>query len=128
MFGIYTHAQIDKRLWDSMGRQLGRKGKEYHDRCTYRNRPHHAGDNVILPACFPPPEKIADVTSVVPELPKEDLEEVSGMLVVYTAANLLVDTFASRVSYPSAGSLLSAEFLPALRNSSLYLRFVSVPS
>jgi hypothetical protein len=128
IFGIYTHAQIDKRLWDSMGRQLGRKSKEYRDRCTFRNRPHHAGDNVILPACFPPPEKTADVTSVVPELPKEDLEEVSGMLVVYTAANLLVDTFASRVSYPSAGSLWSADFLPALRDSSLYLRYVSVLS
>jgi hypothetical protein len=90
IFGIYTHAQIDKRLWDSMGRQLGRKGKEYRDRCTFRNRPHHAGDNVILPACFPPPEKTADVTSVVPELPKEDLEEVSESdVVVYTAANPL---------------------------------------
>jgi hypothetical protein len=77
IFGVYTHAQIDKRLWDSMGRQLGRKGKEYRDRCTFRNRPYHAGDKVILPACFPPPEKTAAVTSVVPELPKEDLEEVS---------------------------------------------------
>jgi hypothetical protein len=111
-----------------MGRQLGRKGKEYRNKCTFRNRPHHAGDNVILPACFPPPGETADVTSVVPELPKEDLEEVSGMLIVYTAANLLVDTFASRVSYPSAGSLWSADFLPALRNSSLYLRFASVLS
>ena len=89
IFGIYTHAQIDKRLWDSMGRQLGRKGKEYRDRCTFRNRPHHAGDNVILPAYFPPPQKTADVTSVLPELPKEDLEEVSWMHVVYTAANPL---------------------------------------
>jgi hypothetical protein len=78
IFGIYTHAQIDKRLWDSMGRQLGRKGKEYRDRCTFRNRPHHAGDNVIMPAYFPP-EKKADVASVVPELPKEDLEEVSEL-------------------------------------------------
>jgi hypothetical protein len=128
IFGIYTHAQIDKRLWDSMGRQLGRKGKEYRDKCTFRNRPHHVGDNVILPACFPPPGKTADVTPVVPELPKEDLEEVSGMLVVYTATNLLVDTFASCVSHPSAGSLWSADFLPALRNSSLYLRFVSALS
>ena len=83
IFGIYTHAQIDKRLWDSMGRQLGRKGKEYRDRCTFRNRPHHVGDNVIMPACFPPPEKTADVTSVPPELPKEDLEEVSESDVGY---------------------------------------------
>jgi len=30
-----------------------------------------------MPAYFPPLEKTADLTSVVPELPKEDLEEVS---------------------------------------------------
>ena len=30
-----------------------------------------------MPAYFPPLEKTADVTSVMPELPKEDLEEVS---------------------------------------------------
>lgn len=82
IFGIYTHAQIDKRLWDSMGRQLGRKGKEYRDRCTFRNRPHHAGDNVIMPAIFPPQEKTTNVTSIVPELPKEDLEEIHSLLVL----------------------------------------------
>ncbi|KAH8981166.1 hypothetical protein EDB86DRAFT_3107306 [Lactarius hatsudake] len=32
VFGVYTHAQLDKRLWDSMGHQLSRKGKEYQRR------------------------------------------------------------------------------------------------
>ena len=59
-----------------MGHQLGRKGKQYRDRCTFRNRPHHAGDNVVLPAYFPPPEKKEEDVCIVPELPKEDLEEV----------------------------------------------------
>ncbi|KAH9017016.1 P-loop containing nucleoside triphosphate hydrolase protein [Lactarius pseudohatsudake] len=34
VFGVYTHAQLDKRLWDSMGHQLSRKGKEYQRRAT----------------------------------------------------------------------------------------------
>ena len=32
VFGIYTHAQLDKRLWDLMGYQLSRKGREYRRR------------------------------------------------------------------------------------------------
>jgi len=35
-----------------------------------------------MPAYFPPLEKSADVTSVVPELPKEDLEEIHSLLVL----------------------------------------------
>ena len=30
-----------------------------------------------MPASFPLPEMVAEVASIVPELPKEDLEEVS---------------------------------------------------
>lgn len=83
IFGVYTHAQLDKRLWDSMGHQLGRKGKQYRERCTFRNRPHHAGDNVVLPAYFPPPEKKEEEdVCIVPELPKEDLEELHSLLVL----------------------------------------------
>jgi hypothetical protein len=59
-----------------MGYQLLKKGKTYRDRCTFRNRPHHKGDNVVLPATFPPPEKEVFDTSIIPALPKEDLEEV----------------------------------------------------
>ena len=59
-----------------MGYQLSKKGKTYRDRCKFRNRPHHTGDNVISPASFPPQEHEDHDTLVVPELPKEDLEEV----------------------------------------------------
>ncbi|KIM81676.1 hypothetical protein PILCRDRAFT_88881 [Piloderma croceum F 1598] len=77
IFGIYTHAQLDRRLWDSMGTQLARKGKEYRKRCNFQNRPYHAGDKVILPASFPVPEAIdAELESSVLDLPREDLEEV----------------------------------------------------
>lgn len=32
VFGIYTHAQLDARLWDSISSQLSRRGKEYRRR------------------------------------------------------------------------------------------------
>ena len=32
IFGIYTHAQLDRRFWDCVGRQLERKGLEYKKR------------------------------------------------------------------------------------------------
>ena len=68
---------MDQRLWDSVGHQLARKGKEYRRRCIYRNRPLRAGDNVFTPACFPAAEDVnANDTFVIPELPRESLEEV----------------------------------------------------
>ncbi|KAF9014907.1 hypothetical protein BDQ17DRAFT_1418043 [Cyathus striatus] len=82
IFGIYTHAQINKRLWNSLARQLGRKGKQYRDRCIYRNQPYHPGDNVVQPACFPPREYQEENTSPVPNLPQEDLEEIHSLLVL----------------------------------------------
>ncbi|KDR84732.1 hypothetical protein GALMADRAFT_260438 [Galerina marginata CBS 339.88] len=82
IFGVYTHAQIDKRLWDSVGYQLARKGKEYRRRCLFRNRPDLAGDNVFTPACFPPAEKVEEDDYQAPELPRESLEEIHSVLVL----------------------------------------------
>jgi len=79
IFGIYTHAQLDKRLWDSISAQLCRKGKEYRDRCVWRNKPVNTGDNVFTPASFPALEATLEVdTSRVPSLPDDTLEEVCG--------------------------------------------------
>ncbi|EGN94529.1 hypothetical protein SERLA73DRAFT_114784 [Serpula lacrymans var. lacrymans S7.3] len=77
IFGIYTHAQLDNRLWDSMSHQLMKRGKEYKHRCTFRNRPRQVGDNVIMPASFPPQEAVEEVVSglAIP-IPSEYLEEV----------------------------------------------------
>ena len=36
IFGIYTHAQLDRRFWDCMSRQLERKGAEYRKRFVSR--------------------------------------------------------------------------------------------
>ncbi len=35
VFGIYTHAQIDNRLWSSVSSQLRKKGKEYQRRYRF---------------------------------------------------------------------------------------------
>ena len=80
IFGVYTHAQIDNRLWDSVGYQLGKKGKEYRRRCIFRSRPRNKGDNVYMPACFPAPEIIEEESSNVPELPCGNLEEVRSSI------------------------------------------------
>ncbi|GAW08797.1 P-loop containing nucleoside triphosphate hydrolase protein [Lentinula edodes] len=54
IFGIYTHAQMDNRMWESISRQLDRKGKEYRDRCAIRIKAEHAADRTFVPAFFPP--------------------------------------------------------------------------
>ncbi|KIM48469.1 hypothetical protein M413DRAFT_440213 [Hebeloma cylindrosporum] len=77
-----SDAQMDQRLWDSVGHQLARKGKEYRRRCIYRRR-LQAGDNVFTPACFPAAEEAkGDDALVVPELPRESLEEMHSLLVL----------------------------------------------
>ncbi|GLB36677.1 putative uvrD-like helicase C-terminal domain [Lyophyllum shimeji] len=82
VFGIYTHAQMDNRLWDSIGRQLGKKGKEYRRRCMHRERPVHSGDNVFMPASFPPLEAEAPTNPVAIDLPPDDLEQIHALLVL----------------------------------------------
>lgn len=83
MFGIFTHAQLDHgRFWDSLGRQLQQKGPEYIERCTFRNKPVTTGDNVILPAVFPP---LSNPVQDVPEagslvkVREEDMKNVSDV-------------------------------------------------
>ncbi|KAI0327262.1 hypothetical protein GY45DRAFT_1428013 [Cubamyces sp. BRFM 1775] len=102
IFGIYTHAQLDRRFWDCMSRQLERKGAEYRKRCTYRSRPQVSGDNVVMPASWPPPaEPVAlEKPMSFSDLRKEDLEELHSLLVlekfvtfsqVRTSASILAD-------------------------------------
>ncbi|KAH9172885.1 hypothetical protein EDB89DRAFT_1962863 [Lactarius sanguifluus] len=78
VFGVYTHAQLDKRLWDSMGHQLSRKGKEYQRRCTFRSEPIHKGDKVVPPASFPaaPPPDAKMIPDELPIVSDEVLGEV----------------------------------------------------
>ncbi|KAH8984683.1 hypothetical protein EDB92DRAFT_2117026 [Lactarius akahatsu] len=84
VFGIYTHAQLDKRLWDSMGHQLSRKGKEYQKRCTFRAEPIHKGDKVVPPASFPaaPPPDQRMIPDELPTVSDEVLGELHALLVL----------------------------------------------
>ncbi|KAF5377280.1 hypothetical protein D9615_006447 [Tricholomella constricta] len=82
IFGIYTHAQLDNRLWDSIGRHLGTKGKEYKRRCIHRERPINSGDNVILPASFPPLKAEVLSNPIGMDLPPDDLEHIHSLLVL----------------------------------------------
>ncbi|TFK51882.1 hypothetical protein OE88DRAFT_1699141 [Heliocybe sulcata] len=83
VFGVYTHAQMDNRLWEYVGHQLACKGKEYKRRCTFRNKPVHTGDNVISPASFPPQTEETDKSAqVVPRIPGQYLQEIHSLLVL----------------------------------------------
>ncbi|KAH8101588.1 hypothetical protein BXZ70DRAFT_933981 [Cristinia sonorae] len=84
IFGIYTHAQLDKRFWDAVGQHLGGRGKDYKQRCTFRNPSYHQGDYVVAPASFPPSDEqtIPDKTLRLPDLRNEDREELHSLLVL----------------------------------------------
>ena len=81
MFGIFTHAQLHHgRFWDSLSRQLPQWGPDYVKRCTFRNKSLSAGDNVILPAQFPPlPHEVKDTPQAAPlvRVSEEDMKNVS---------------------------------------------------
>ncbi|KAI0292973.1 P-loop containing nucleoside triphosphate hydrolase protein [Multifurca ochricompacta] len=84
VFGIYTHAQINKHLWDNMGYQLSHKGREYLRRCTFRAEPVHKGDKVVPPASFPavPPSDLKATSEELPIISDDVREEVCQDLTV----------------------------------------------
>ncbi|TBU23105.1 hypothetical protein BD311DRAFT_674657 [Dichomitus squalens] len=84
IFGVYTHAKLDRRFWDCMGRQLERKGTEYKKRCMFRNPPMNPGDNVYMPAFWPPPVDVPtfEPVSGITDMRKEDYEELHSLLVL----------------------------------------------
>lgn len=83
IFGIYTHAQMDHRLWKSISLQLGRKGKEYIRRCEIRRPSAAGGNSCFSPASFPALDE--DGLSLDQNnffLPPDDLEQVHSLLVL----------------------------------------------
>ncbi|KAK0444909.1 uncharacterized protein EV420DRAFT_1721414 [Desarmillaria tabescens] len=83
IFGIYTHAQIDNRLWSSISAQLRKKGKEYRKRCVARKRADQASKDTFIPAFFPPLPEVSpsDIESL-PDLRPEETAQVHSRLVV----------------------------------------------
>ncbi|KAH6917678.1 hypothetical protein BKA70DRAFT_1556138 [Coprinopsis sp. MPI-PUGE-AT-0042] len=85
IFGVFTHTQLN-RVWESLGYQLAHMGgREHRDRCC--KRLYNREGTRIVPAVFPP-NRMARVDPVpIPELPKEDLEEIHSILVLEKFVN-----------------------------------------
>lgn len=86
IFGIFTHAQLrHRRFWDTLSQQLQKRGPDYIERCTFRNKPLNTGDNVILPALFPPLSYQVQDTQAVPliKVREEDMKDVREVVRVF---------------------------------------------
>ncbi|KAH8834741.1 hypothetical protein DL96DRAFT_1592 [Flagelloscypha sp. PMI_526] len=84
IFGIFTHAQLERFPINSLAVQLAKIGKTYRQRCNFRNPPATSGDYVVPPALFSSPqpsEGADDEVDHLPELPKEDLDSIHSLLV-----------------------------------------------
>ena len=84
MFGIFTLEQLHHgRFWDTLSRQLQQRGPDYIERCTFRNKPLSAADNVILPAVFPlSPSQARGMPQITPlvKVSEEDMKGVSEIV------------------------------------------------
>ncbi|KAL1686635.1 P-loop containing nucleoside triphosphate hydrolase protein, partial [Schizophyllum commune] len=83
LYGVYTHAQMDDRLrsiFDAIGVEVGRRGKEYQRRCVFRLPPVNAGDNVFSPATFPLGEDVLQKEYEDVQLPPEDKARVHELI------------------------------------------------
>lgn len=65
IFDVCTHAQMDGRLWDSVSRQMIRKGKEYQQRCGQRDK---VAEGVFRPVLFPPLPEAPVQSEMLPQL------------------------------------------------------------
>ncbi|KIY72674.1 hypothetical protein CYLTODRAFT_449643 [Cylindrobasidium torrendii FP15055 ss-10] len=86
IFGIYTHAQMDHRMWEAISSQLGRKGTEYCKRSGRRERSSvHANRDMFEPAVFTDSSEEVMSPVIEPRLPiqsKTDAERVQSRLTV----------------------------------------------
>ncbi|KAK0245294.1 hypothetical protein EDD85DRAFT_13428 [Armillaria nabsnona] len=81
IFGIYTHDQIDHRLWSSISSQLRKKGKEYRERCAVRKRANQA--STFIPAFFPPlPEVLPSKIEYLPDIRPDKTAQIHSRPVV----------------------------------------------
>ncbi|KIJ60100.1 hypothetical protein HYDPIDRAFT_32524 [Hydnomerulius pinastri MD-312] len=81
IYRIYTHTQVN-RIWDAMGQHLDGKGKEYKRRCIFRNHPVQPGNDIYLPACFPPTTSEISTKQTPLGLSDQDKSELHSLLVL----------------------------------------------
>ncbi|KAG8815978.1 hypothetical protein FRC17_000507, partial [Serendipita sp. 399] len=78
MFGVYTHAQINSRLWAAVASWSARRGAEHRRRCLFRQTSKQGGDYYV-PGSWPPlPEVYTDDTK--PEVDKDLMLELHALL------------------------------------------------
>ncbi|PBK79871.1 hypothetical protein ARMGADRAFT_1021286 [Armillaria gallica] len=83
VFGIYTHAQIDNRLWSSVSSQLRKKGKEYQRRCAVRGHADQAPKDIFTPTFFPSlPEVSPSETEDIPDLRPDEKAQNHSRLII----------------------------------------------
>ncbi|KAJ7794031.1 P-loop containing nucleoside triphosphate hydrolase protein, partial [Mycena olivaceomarginata] len=98
VFGIYQNAQLTRgTFWDSMSRELGKKGQEYKYRCALRQQSVGAEGYIFVPATFPAHEARLSPGSV-PDLPSDDAEQIQSLLLktVHFSQELLDNILADR--------------------------------
>ncbi|KAJ7755559.1 hypothetical protein B0H16DRAFT_1540848 [Mycena metata] len=77
IFGVYEEAKLTRgSLWESMSRELRKRGEGYRDRCAQRQLAAGAKDSLFLPLQFPAQEDGRLNSARVPDLPADDVEEV----------------------------------------------------
>ncbi|KAL0061532.1 hypothetical protein AAF712_011675 [Marasmius tenuissimus] len=64
IFGIFTHAKMDERLWDGLASTLAGRSKEYRQRCAVRQRTPNADDHTFSPTFFPPLPEASEYTEM----------------------------------------------------------------
>ncbi|KAG7099943.1 hypothetical protein E1B28_001736 [Marasmius oreades] len=64
IFGIFTHAKMDDRMWDGVGKGLASKSKKHREQCAVRRPTPNADDHTFSPAFFPPLAEISELTDI----------------------------------------------------------------
>ncbi|KAF8151966.1 hypothetical protein K438DRAFT_1778624 [Mycena galopus ATCC 62051] len=81
IFGVYEDAQLTRgTFWDSMSRELGKKGQKYKDRCALRERLAGTEGYTFVPVTFPAHEEVRFSPGSVPDLPADDAEQIQSLL------------------------------------------------
>ncbi|KAJ7237474.1 hypothetical protein B0H12DRAFT_1238216 [Mycena haematopus] len=99
IFGVYEDAQLTRgTFWDSMSRELGKKGQEYKDRCSLRQRAVGTEGDTFDPVKFPAHEEARFDPQGVLDLPADDAEQIQSLLLktVHFSEELLNNILTNR--------------------------------
>ncbi|KAF9523644.1 hypothetical protein CPB83DRAFT_681179 [Crepidotus variabilis] len=83
IFGVYTHAQIDNRLWDSVSLYLSNRNPIYRQRCLHRKSTQGGDKYCFDPVTFSGPGSNDDFEASpneVPSLPGDDSNELHQII------------------------------------------------